>query len=155
MTDKQVRVLSRTQMLTLLLQQEQEIEKLTADLNDAAKQLAAKSKNADASPELLASVLCAAQEAADKYVLDAKAAEDDKRKELARLEEETRLLRQEANRYYKETIAEATRVIDRMRGAVKGQIDQANQIYSEFQSIITSNNLPAAPPAENPGEPAL
>ena len=150
MTDKQVRALSKPQMLTLLLQQEQEIEKLTSDLNNAAKKLeAVKSQVVDVAPELLGAVLRAAQEAADNYVLDAKNAEDEKRKELVRMEEEIRNLRREADRYYSETIAEATRVVDKMCGAFKGQIDQANQIYSEFQSMITTNS----PSPEKPGYP--
>ena len=139
MTDKQLKSLSKIQMLDILRQQEREIEKLTAEID--------KPRSDTESTALLSGIMQAAQAAADSYVKSMVVAENEKIEGIAKLESSTRRRAEEAERRTEEAMGIVKKMIDDMYNIFSWQIDLIKSMQNEFFEKLKTTNLKELIPA--------
>ena len=144
MTDKQLKKLSKTQLVNLLYQQELEIEKLkTEPDDDTTVRPGAKSVESSLQPDLLSTdaaliegIVRAAQEAAAAYVKKVKDAEDERLISVSNMEKEAQERLKKSEEQHEKTTAAAQKVINEIDKLYEWQINRMNSLYAEFRDEI-------------------
>ena len=132
MTDKQLRSLSKIQMLEILHQQEKEIERLTELLN---------TPRANADTVLLGEIVHAAQGAAESYLENVKVAEEEKINSIASLEKNARIRYEVAQRYSDEAAEAAGKKLADMDDIFVGLTQLIQVLHEEFIEEVGSTSL--------------
>ena len=132
MTDKELKSLSKLQMLELLHQQEEEIEQLKGNVGIPA-----------VTPDsaLLNEILQSAQKAADSYLKNIQSQENDKINGIAKLENEARSRYEEAERYSRDVNAKIREKIIDMNNVFVGLKELVESMHEEFQQKLNATSL--------------
>ncbi|MCL2151543.1 MAG: hypothetical protein FWH57_01065 [Oscillospiraceae bacterium] len=144
MTDKQLRSLSKMQLLSLLHKQEVELERLSADnakLSERALCLEQAGSLAEASI-IVSGIVEATQKAADVYLDSIQKAEADKLESIAKLEEEAK---ERALRTLElknaETKARLERLVTDMLRMFDNQLNNLAALKDELMELIMKNDI--------------
>ena len=140
MTDKELKSLSKIQMLELLRQQEEELELLTREAGKPAE---------TSDSELLNEILQSAQKAADTYLKNIQNRENDKIDGIARLENDARGRYEEAERYYGEVTARIKEAIDEINNVFVGLKELIESMHMDFQKRLSESGLKSIIPTES------
>ena len=144
MTDKQLRSLSKTQLFTLLHQQELEIERLTAENKKLTEQhfdLQQAGSIAEASVTV-SGIIQAAQNAADVYLDSIRRIESDKLDAVAKLEEDAKARAVWfAEKRNAESKAQIEQLVRDMLRNFDSQLNCMATIKGELFELISANNL--------------
>ena len=133
MTDKQLRSLSKTQMLDILHQQEREIEKLNDEMT--------RPRSDPEATALLSGIMKAAQAAADSYVKNMVVAENEKIEGIAKLESNARHRAEEVERCIEESTEIVVKILTDMCSIFSWQIDLIKSMQDEFFKKIRTTYL--------------
>ena len=131
LTDKELKSLSKVQMLDLLYQQEEEIQRLKGEL---AK------PQAGPGSALLDEIMLATQAAADAYLKNVKSSENDRINGIANLEREAKVRFEEAERYANETIETIRESTARMNEVFVGLKGIVASMHEEFKRKLAAAN---------------
>ena len=144
MTDKQLRSLNKTQLFSLLHQQELEIERLTeenAKLTDHNFNLEQAGSLAEASLAV-SNIIEAAQSAADIYLESIRRVEADKLEALDKLEDEAKARAfREISRKNAESEAHIERLVIDMLRMFDSQVSSLASMKAQLTEVINSNDL--------------
>jgi len=144
MTDKQLRSLNKTQLFSLLHQQELEIERLTeenAKLTDHNFNLEQAGSLAEASLAV-SNVIQAAQSAADIYLESIRQVEADKLEALEKLEDEAKARAfREIARKNAESEAYIERLVIDMLRMFDSQVSSFASMKEELTELVNRNKL--------------
>jgi len=132
MTDKELKSLSKLQMLELLHQQEAEIAKMKSEM--AKPGLAPDSA-------LLNEILMGAQQAVDSYLKSVQSMENDKIDGIAKLENDARSRYEEAERYSRDVTAKIREKIVDMDNVFTGLKELVESMHEEFKQKLSSSSL--------------
>ena len=132
MTDKELKSLTKIQMLELLHQQEGELEKMkgTAGAPAVAPDSA-----------LLNEILQGAQRAADSYLQNIQSRENEKIDGIAKLENDARSRYEDAERYSRAVAAAARETIDEVNGMFAGLKELIETMHADFQNKLSAIGL--------------
>ena len=129
MIDKEIKSLSKIQMLELLHQQEEEIAQLRGDGGKPA--MASDST-------LLNEILQSAQNAADNYLRNIQNQENEKIDGIAKLENDARSRYEEAERYSREVNARVREAINEMNNMFIGLKELVESMHEDFRQKINA-----------------
>jgi len=140
MTEKQLRSLSKVQLIDILYQQEREIERLNAEL--------AKPRTDPEAAALLSGIMQAAQTAADSYVKNMVVAENEKIEGIAKLEGDARRRYEEAERHRDEANDIVRKILSDMGNVFNWQIEMIKTMRDGFLDKVNNSNLRELLPEE-------
>ena len=162
MTEKELKSLSKKQIITLLTKQDSALEKLSGELAQTKKehdqvikeleQVNSELSNAKqqlvelgASPSLISDIVKAANDAADKYVADAEQAIEERKKRLLELEEI-------ATAKIKEAEDLASRVVSSTCSILDKHVQNVHSLYAEFHAGLRTADMARFLPPEKQGD---
>ena len=140
MTDRQLKSLSKVQMLEILHEQEKEIERLTAELDKP---------RANAETVLLGEIVQAAQDAADSYLKNIQNVEDEKINGIAMLENKARRRYDEAERYAEDAANTAGKTLTDMNNVFTELKKLFQSMHEDFIKELSTTSLKGLLPAES------
>ena len=132
MTDKEIRSLSKVQMLDLMILQEKEIERLTDELEKARL---AKEK------QLFDGVLKAAQDAADAYIKKFPVTSNNDNERIAQMEANALNRLKEAEFIHDKVVSSAKKMIADLYEAYNWQVESTEKARDEFRRRISTTSL--------------
>ena len=132
MTDKELKSLSKIQMLSILHQQEEEIERLKARPSEP-------SANTDAA--LINEIVQAAQQAADSYLSNIRNVENDKIDGIAKLEKDARRRCEEAEMRNNEVTEIIKEKIADMDNVFIGLKELVESMHADFKQKLMSAGI--------------
>jgi len=132
MTDRELKSMSKVQMLSLLYEQEEEIAQLKAEL--ARPRL-----NTGAS--LVEEIVLATQDAADSYLKSIQSHENDKISGIAKLENDARNRYEEAERFGFEAKAQISEAVTDLNQIFIGLKELVDSVHLSFREKISESPL--------------
>ena len=149
MTEKELRALSKLELLEMLRRQELEIEQLTVEKDESVKQLGERRVTIEEAGSLadaslvLSGVMKAAQDAADVYLDNIKNLEAKKEAMVDKLEQETTekiaYIYAEAEHRRAQAEEETKKIIDKAWKFMEWHSEQLNKMRAEFKEKV--NNM--------------
>jgi|GEM_PF-3472273 len=149
--EKQLRSISKDELFEMLLQQELIIEQLNSEKEEAKKWRTERSPSAEQAGPLaeaslkLSGIFEAAQNAADIYLENLKAAEAEKIAAASQIQNELRdnemIKFNEAERKYNEATSRARRILQGMQNLIDWHLGQLVAARVEFHDLISQAGL--------------
>ena len=151
MTEKELRSLSKIQMLNILRQQENEIEQLTSQRKELERKLEERQLQVDEAGSLaeasvmVSGVLQAAQNAADVYLENIRAVEAERSAQVARLEreaqEKAKEMYKESEEKHEEMMARLRKLVSGMRYIFEWQMTQLTKMSDDFDNKLKRSDI--------------
>ena len=165
MTEKELKSLSKKQIITLLTKQDNALEKLSAELDQTRKeheqvkleleQVNSELSNAKqqlvelgASPSLISDIVKAANDAADKYVAEAEQAIEERKQRLLELEEIASAKIKESEELAKRVVSSTCLILDK-------HVQNIHSLYAEFHAGLRASDMTRFLPMEKQGGSAI
>ena len=151
MTDKQLRSLSKMHMLSLLHEQESEVERLVAEnnelqerLNDRRLKIEQAGSLADASV-VLTGILQAAQDAADMYLENVRLMEPDMKQDIGNVsavaEDAMSAILKDLQHKESILVGNIDDMVASMYNILDSNMERLTSLYSEFENDLRSTGL--------------
>jgi len=151
MTDREIRSLSKVQILDLLRQQEAEIERLNVEnqelrqrMDDRSLKIGQTGSLAEAA-FMLSGIMQAAQDTANLYLDNIKATEEQQKEITSQVEREAKeraqMLYFEAERHYSDTVAKIKQVISDIESIFDLQQWRINAARIEFFEMVQKSSI--------------
>lgn len=147
MTDKELRELSRKELLELLIEQSKEIEKLRAELEESRKQLEekeikiAKAGSIAEASLVLNGVFEAAQSAAEQYLANIRNTDDVCKSMRTQAEQDAQRIMSEARTRAEATVAEAKTNADKYWHEVSQKLERFYNAHQGLKELLNVSGV--------------
>lgn len=158
MTDKELRRLSRADLLELLLEQSREVERLKAELAEATGQLESRRLEVTRAGSIaeaalqLNGVFTAAQQAADQYVENVKRQFETVMRQFEAAQQKTEEMESRCRELETETRAKCLRMVQQAREQADACLRDARRQAERTRGPAAPRQEPGAEPPEQLGE---
>ena len=133
MTEKQLKALSKTQLIGIVQQQEGEIERLSAEIN--------RPRLDSGTSALLSEIMRAAKEAADDYVSRAQLAQNERIGEIDRLESDARRRSEDTERLSVQALETTRGMLTDLNNVFNRQVGYIRSMQEEFHKMLCTTSL--------------